>query len=62
MKIAESLADAYIGNFIRRKIKKLYINLIKINLKCKLYMVGFLCPPKVRAGQFKNICTSNITL
>ena len=35
----------YIDNFIK---KKLYIKRLKINLLYKLYMVGFLCPPKVQ--------------
>ena len=35
----------YIDNFIK---KKLYIGRLKINLMYKLYMVGFLCPPKVQ--------------
>mgnify|MGYP004618544453 CR=1 FL=1 len=35
----------YIDNFIKTK---LYIRELKINLMYKLYMVGFLCPPKVQ--------------
>ena len=35
----------YIDNFIKTR---LYIKGLKINLMYKLYMVGFLCPPKVQ--------------
>ena len=35
----------YIDNFIKTK---LYIRRLKNNLMYKLYMVGFLCPPKVQ--------------
>ena len=50
MKNAESLGALYIyiyiyiDNFIRTKLYIKYKRL-KINLMCKLYMVGFLCPP-----------------
>ena len=51
MKNAESLGALYIyiyiyiDNFIKTR---LYIKGLKINLMYKLYMVGFLCPPKVQ--------------
>ena len=35
----------YIDNFIKTKLD---IRELKINLMYKLYMVGFLCPPKVQ--------------
>ena len=35
----------YIDNFIKTR---LYIRRLKNNLMYKLYMVGFLCPPKVQ--------------
>jgi len=35
----------YIDNFIKTRT---YIKGLKINLMYKLYMVGFLCPPKVQ--------------
>ena len=50
-KIAESLGARYIyiyiyiDNFIKTR---LYIKGLKVNLMYKLYMVGFLCPPKVQ--------------
>ena len=51
MKNAESLGALYIyiyiyiDNFIKTKLD---IRELKINLMYKLYMVGFLCPPKVQ--------------
>ena len=47
MKNDESLGARYIyiDNFIKTR---LYIKGLKINLMYKLYMVGFLCPPKVQ--------------
>ena len=48
-KIAESLGALYIYIYIDNFIKtRLYIRRLKINLMYKLYMVGFLCPPKVQ--------------
>ena len=52
-KIAKSLGALYIyiyiyiDNFIKNKLYIKYKRL-KINLMYKLYMVGFLCPPKVQ--------------
>ena len=49
MKNAESLGALYIYIYIDNFIKtRLYIIGLKINLMYKLYMVGFLCPPKVQ--------------
>ena len=47
MKNAQTLGALYIDidNFIKTR---LYIKGLKINLMYKLYMVGFLCPPKVQ--------------